>query len=410
MKTNQFLSLLFLALFVFTGNFLTSCGGDDGDDSVNVENTSPSSPENYITVNGVESASLVFAGDFGGKGGDNFKQYVSVVSNVAWSITDAPDWLSISPSNGNGTVQIEIYPTSENATSSPRTATVRLSSSGGLSATIDVKQNAGKPLCVVEVANEVALYNRICWEYSIGGEVNTFNFLLLSEREYERMTDKEMIEEMNAQEPMKFSDSYIFMTGYDSHLYKITENSVYYIVSLATDAEGKTGELTKKKIITPAYIDATNDAWVYFDNITSGPLGFKFDTKKKGYCNTYHLIYGTLSVLKDPAIYAFQINYYLKYKKKHWYAEDWDLEIITNYPNDNTFTYVSLDMSDKPICAAYAWGVFENGTLSSDLMGFQWDTSANNIIHKSPSQQDDIQQNVIIKRSVEEQRASILCK
>lgn len=390
-----------MTLLVFSGSILISCGGDGGD-------TPPPPPEEekYINVNGVGSTDIVFAGSFNGKGGDNFKQYVSVVSNTPWSISGAPDWLSISPSNGNGTIQIEIYPTSENNTASPRTATVILSSST-TTASINVKQNPGKPLCIAEVANEVVLHNSICWEYSIDGKVNTFKYLLLSESAYNRMTDKEITEEINEEEPFKFKDDYISIAGIDSHGSRIQPNSIYYIITLATDEEGETGELTKKKVRTPVYKNSTEDAWVSFpeDDITCGSAGFKFSTKRRGYCNTYHLIYGLLpkEYASAAVLYAFEINYYIKYKKKHWLAENWGMEIVLDYPNDNTFYYTG-NISNIPLCVAQAWGVFKDGTLSSDIQGFQWDTSGINSIQMSSAHQNGLQENLIIRRSVEEQK------
>ena len=111
-----------------------------------------------ITVNGAESTDITFAGIFDNKSGIDFKQSVKVVSNVNWSITGVPEWLYISPSNGNGNVEMVIYPSSENTTSSPRSATVTLSGSGKTVA-INITQSAGKPVCYVDIANQVVLYN-----------------------------------------------------------------------------------------------------------------------------------------------------------------------------------------------------------------------------------------------------------
>lgn len=246
-----------------------------------------------ITVNGTESADITFTGAFDNKSGIDFKQTVKVASNVSWSVSGKPDWLSISPSNGNGNVDMTIYPTSENETSSPRTATIILTGAGK-TATINVTQEAGKPVCYAEIQNEVVLHDRMCWEYKATSNVNTFQWILLSEREYNRLTDKELLEELSQEEKLKFTDDYLSMVVYDSHNNEIVSNSTYYVVTVATDANGKTGELKKKKLVTPYYKNGTNDAWVSFDNVYSNQSkGFWFDTTKEGYCNTYHLIYGT---------------------------------------------------------------------------------------------------------------------
>ena len=80
------------------------------------------------------------------------------------------------------------------------------------------------------------------------------------------------------------------------------------------------------------------------------------------------------------------------------------MEIVTDYPNNHTFTYYTTYLPTFPLCFAYAWGVFKDGTLSSDILGFQWDTSASSSIQKvSPKAQK--KENVLIRRSIESKRA-----
>ena len=99
--------------FTLTFSF-TSCGDDDGDSG-------------SILVNGVEATNLEFEGSFYGKSGIDYKQTIYITSNVTWTVSGVPSWLSVSPSNGNGTMQMTIYPTSENASASSRSATITLS-------------------------------------------------------------------------------------------------------------------------------------------------------------------------------------------------------------------------------------------------------------------------------------------
>ena len=115
----------------------------------------------------------------------------------------------------------------------------------------------------------------------------------------------------------------------------------------------------------------------------------------------------------NSAVYAFEINYYLKNKKKHWLAKNeyYEWEIIESYPNNHTFSYTSYLMTYFPICFGYGWGVFKNGTLSSDLLGFQVDTSSSgdNKIRMTRSN-NDAPMNVIIKRDEVLKRAKRLRK
>lgn len=362
-----------------------SCGGDDKDDSSPTPTPSPEpQPTTSVLVNGSTSTSLGFVGDFDGKSGVDYKQSVAVVSTASWTMSKDADWLFVSPTNGNGTLEMVVYPTSENPSSSPRTATITLSGSGA-SATINVTQEAGKPLSYVEPQNIVALYNRLAWEYSATGTVNLFQYIVLSENEFNRMTDKEMITELNKQEELKFVDDYLTTVGSDHNGNRITERSTYYIVTIAYNNDDKAGELKKTKVNTPAFLDADKDAYVSFENIAyfNNWGGFSFDAKKEGYCNTYHIVYGLYTDQVNSVVHAFEINYYLKNKKKHWLAEQLGWEIITDYPNNHTFNYYSTSLpadirpyvANIPWAFASAWGVFKDGTVSSDLIGFQFNLS-----------------------------------
>lgn len=360
----------------------------------------------FITVNGSNNATpSPFPGLFGsGKSGVDYKEVIKVKSNVQWTMDGNEDWLYVSTTSGNGEVDLSIYPRSENNSDSDRKATITLSGSD-VSATIKIVQNNGKPVCYVLPTNEVALYDRIGWDYNATSNVNKFQWILLSEREYNRMTDNELTEEISKEEELKFVDDYLSFVAYDSHDNRISQSSTYYLVTIAYDGDGKAGELKKTKIKTPAFLNVDNDAWVNFDNVACNfSQGFWFDAIKEGYCNTYHLIYGIETENYNSVVYAFEINYYLKNKKKHWLAENWEMEIVTDYPNNHTFTYSTTLLSYIPICFAYGWGVFKDGSISSDLVGFQWDTSKEEARRLNVRNADEFK-NVTYRRSVETERA-----
>lgn len=361
----------------------------------------------FITVNGSDMVTpSPFPGLFGsGKSGVDYKEVIKVKSNVQWTMSGYEDWLYVSTKSGNGDIDLSIYPTSENNSDKERTATLTLSGSG-VTVTIVIRQKNGKPVCYVLPANEVALYDRIGWEYSATSNVNKFQWILLSEREFNRMTDNEIVEEISKEEELKFVDDYLSFVAYDSHNNRITQSSTYYLVTIAYDGDGKAGELKKTKIKTPAFLNVDDDAWVNFDNVACKfSQGFWFDAIKEGYCNTYHLIYGIQTDTYNSVVYAFEINYYLKNKKKHWFAETWEMEIVTDYPNNHTFTYSTTLLSYIPICFAYGWGVFKDGKLSSDLVGFQWDTSKDESRRLIRHNNDEFH-NVTYRRSVERERAN----
>lgn len=359
-------------------------------------------PVPVITVNGTSEGEHTFPGVFdSGKSGIDYKTVFKIKSNIQWTLSGKEDWLNVSSISGNGDVDLTIYPSSENPSDKARKATITLSGEG-VSVTITVIQEQGKSLCYVIPTNEVALYDRFCWEYTATSNANSFQYIILSEREYNRLRDDELLEEVKKEEVLKYVDGWLSMTGKDSHDNRITSNSTYYFISLATDKEGKYGALQKIKMTTPEYLNANQDAYVSFSNFENSSYQFLFDATKEGFCDTYHIIYGIDDEYHNSVVYAFVINYYLKYKEKHWLAKNdyYEWEIIENYPNNHTFSYTSLFMNYFPICFGYGWGVFKDGRLSSDLLGFQVDTSTNSTSQmRISSISNDVPRKMDIKRS-----------
>ncbi len=415
MKKKDFLwSMLAFVLVSVLSVGLVSCGDDDEPEPTPTPTPTPTpnvpqggeSP--YIKVNGSESTNLTFQGGFDGKSGIDYKQTLTVTSNVDWNIGNVPSWLSVSPSNGKGSVQMTIYPTNENISSTERSATITLTGSG---ATASIIINQGNVLTNVKVtpSNLVALYNQIGWDLEKTGKVNTFHWLCISERELNRMTDMELLDALLKRDANKYVDDYMFFPSKDINGYSITEATTYYICTVAFDVENKRGEVVKEKVTTPAYKNGDTDAWVSFpsDDMRYGTDGFQFTAVKEGLSDSYHVIYGNLpSSERKPAVaFAFEINYYAKHKKKHWFAEIWDMEIVTNYPNQHTFSYrTSTPLAVNPLITIFARGVFKDGTESSDMSGGQWDVSGSNAPKRlsSPKQTDGV---VILKRSEEEAHA-----
>lgn len=359
-------------------------------------------PIPVIQINGVKDAELApFPGLFDGKSGIDYKETITVTSNVSWNLSGVPDWVNVSPSNGNGTVQMTIYPKSENPLASTRTATITISGEG-VTATLRVQQLGGVPDVRVTPANLIALYNQIGWELKGEGNVDKYQMICVTEAVFNRKTDKELLEDLRTDEAEKFSNEPIFFYSKDSYGNSISQNTTYYICTVAYDEKDNAGELVKTKITTPAYTDYNNDAFVSFSDIGCNSSMFQFTITKEGFCNTYHVIYGNLPstfVNYNKVLYAFEINYYLKNKKKHWLATEYNLEIVTDYPNSHTFTHYTSTLTTRPVAVAYGWGVFSDGRLSSDMIGFSWDTSSEDSRQINMSRNTGIPTgNLILKR------------
>lgn len=403
MKKKEFLwSVLTLVMVSLLSIGFSSCGDKDDDDGY-IPPATEDGKTPYIKVNGVESTSLQFEGNFNGKSGVDYKQSVTVTSNVTWKATDVPSWLSVSPTNGNGNVTMTLYPTSENPSASPRTATIRLVGNDGYNATIEVSQSGGLASVKVTPANTLALYNQIGWELETTGDVDKYQMILVTEAVYKNKTEKELLADLQMDEAEKVAYNPVFFYTSDSYGNSIKENTTYYICTVAYDKNDNMGEIIKSQVTTPAYVDIDNDAWVDLEGRYNLNYGyFEFTATKEAYCDSYHVLYGNLPsrVSNYPVVfYVFQINYYIKNKKKHWFTSQNDMEITTNYPNTHTFTHYTKTFSTNPIIRVCAWGVFKNGKESSDASLLRGDVSANNAPRLAKSQTEEVRRNFVIDRS-----------
>ena len=336
----------------------------------------------------VSPADITFNGESGLK--DEFK----ITTNGHWTISGKPEWLNV-PTSGDGDTTCKIETMSANDTDEDRTVELQITADGK-SATLRVTQKGLRVKCSIMPTNLVALYDEICFDLKATGNINTFKYLIHSELDLNRLTDKEIEAELAEVEADKFVDDYIiFPDSYYSEgsYYYFQSNTTYYICTIAYDVNGKAGALKKTPIKTLKYFDYDNDAFVSFSDEVYGTGGFQFTCTKEGYCNSYHLIYGNLpaSYKGYPRVlYAFEINYYVTKRQKHWFAENWGLKIETEYPNNHTFTYTTSTLSQYPLLMAMAWGVFKDGSVSSDMTGFRYDISQD---------EDAPNRNVRVKRS-----------
>ncbi len=391
----QRIAMILIAFGILT--FSNSCKDDDKDE--------PKEEKTVLTVNGSSIAKHTFPGLFDGGKGIDYKQSFKINSSEEWTLNNNADWLNVSPTSGSGDVDVVIYPTKENKTDQERVDSLILASSD-VRVTIYITQKAGKPVCKVVPKNEVALYDCVAWEYEATPNVNDFQYIVLKESAYKRLTENELISMIQQEERLKYADEYLTGLAYDSDGNSIEDETTYYFASLAYNKDGEAGMLQEVKIKTPPYYNYNDDAWVSFDNVEANlSEGFWFDTKKEGYCNTYHMIYGISDSYYNKAVFAFEINYYLKNNKtKHWLAENEDMEIVTDYPNNHTFTYYTYYLPLYPICFAYGWGIFKDGKLSSDILGFSWDTSSSEVIQNRSKHNKIELTNFVIERSKVEQR------
>lgn len=332
-----------------------------------------------IQQEAAETTLTVSPSDITFNGESGLKDEFTITTNGHWTISGKPEWLNV-PTSGDGNTNCKIETLSANDTDEDRTADL-LITADGKKAYLKVTQKGLRVQCSITPTNIVALYDEICFDLKATGNINTFKYLIHSERDVNRLTDKEIEAELEEVEANKFVDDYIiFPDSYYSEgaYWYLQSNTTYYICTIAYDVNGKPGALKKTPIKTLKYLDYDNDAFVSFSDEAYGAGGFQFTCTKEGYCNSYHLIYGNLpSAYRGypRVLYAFEINYYIKNSRKHWFAENWGMKIETEYPNNHTFTHITSTLSQYPLLVAMAWGVFKDGTVSSDMTGFRYDIS-----------------------------------
>ena len=303
----------------------------------------------------------------------NSSQVINITCNSTWSISGLPDWLQISSLSGNGNSSVIITTRDINESSIARTATIVVSSNDKIQA-ISVQQEPALSSCRVVPSNITSLYYAVIFNLEYSSEVALTKMALVSDYEFKHMTEKEVIATVESMDSQIPEDETIYTRSVD-------EDTKYHILSLSYDKKGNRGELVDVEFSSPEYLSGTDDAWCSIDDAGVTSSLFIFSVYKKGRCATYDLIYGA-NVLPNyltGALMAFEINYYNKNGKKNWLSEACGLKIESNYPNDHTFSCAFNPYSLLSGVIATTWGIFSDGTRSSDITTVSGDTSESEI-------------------------------
>lgn len=300
----------------------------------------------------------------------NSSQAINITCNGVWSIGGVPDWLQISSLSGNGNSSTVVTTRSANESATIRSATIVISSDGQTQS-ITVQQEAALSSCAAIPSNVTSLYYAVVFSLQPSSEVALTKMLLLSDYDFKHKTEAEIISDVEKESSQIPEDETIYTRGVD-------EQKKYHILTISYDKKGNRGELIDVEFESPKYLSATDDAWCAFEDATYNNSLFWFTVKKKGRCASYDLIYGANiapSYLRGPLM-AYEINYFIKNGRKNWLAEGWELQIETNYPNDNTFSCAYSNLYQYGGLIATTWGVFNDGTRSSDINTISVDTYA----------------------------------
>lgn len=295
-KMHYFWSLLGIMMFSVLSISLASCGG--GDDPTpaptptNIVDPTPTSTGS-IKVNGAESTDLTFPGEFGtGKSGIDYKLSVAVTSTVQWTMSKNADWISVSPSNGNGTLEMIIYPTQENMSAQERNATITLSGSG-VSATIKISQGAGLDANLdVTPTNIITLADGFAFDYSFGSKVKYYYVSKYLPSALDRKTDEEIIAEMSSNSNNRDTPSDGYVTSWQNQS-PLTE---YIICTVGYSEDGKHGALKKTSITTKK---GTNQALATISDVEYNDTYWYWNTTVNGFVTKYYMWFISNTSLYD---------------------------------------------------------------------------------------------------------------
>lgn len=292
--------------------FTTADGKGIATVTVNQQKTSPA-----ILVNGLESTTLQFSAS----SGVSYKQTVRVSSNVSWQISNVPEWLSVSPTSGNGDLTVDIYPKTDNdADDKERTAQLVLYSNEA-QAVINISQDSDLDKdAYVTPTNVLTLSDGIAFDYEFGKSVSYYYRGYMEKALVGSMTDAEIIEVLES----KFSRYNVDQAGVTSFS-GLDEDTDYIIYTLGYNKNGKRGKLGKTEAATKKLQNNEPIAWI--TTPTADASYWYWNVDKSATCYSYYMIttddydFG----FANDVYQAWIINYYISngYISEYVNGGDW---------------------------------------------------------------------------------------
>jgi len=265
-----------------------------------------------ITVNGLAATELKF--DF--HSGVYYKQTVNIASNIDWSISGVPEWLNVSPSNGKGSLMIDIYPKTEYHHSDSREANLTISGSGANVAIKVVQEGDRVSDCDITLSNFLSLKNEVAFKISYGKNLRTFYIGFMEATEYGKMSEEEIISYAEAGNFSLYSVdelSKITYTGNLGALTKLNAGTEYVIITFGYNSKKELGDFTETRIKTTSA--RTQEPVAYIGDLYySDENWFVQIASKEPNCWGYYayLTEDPELIYAPDAIYAWYINQGIK--------------------------------------------------------------------------------------------------
>ncbi len=212
---------------------------------------------------------------------------INTGASTKWTISNTPEWLSLSASSGTGNGSVTITALSTNQSSNPRSAQISIQA-GGKTASVDVTQRAAYLAnCQVGFKDIVILNNSVAFKYDIDKNVSYFyaGYLDVNAAGW---TDERIVNVlMNEDRFDPKSSETSGLQGYGG----MDSKTEYYLCAIAFNEKGERGDLTKTKVQTMSipnhypFIDLTDAAY--------NSQKWFWTTTPNAYTSKYYMIFGS---------------------------------------------------------------------------------------------------------------------
>lgn len=359
MNIKNYFRLSFIALFALIGCVLTSCGGSsDGDDEKEPASTIKVSPS--VELLGAENSTTTIT--------------VSASQNTTWTITGAPDWLSLNKS-GLGSSTVTITATSENFSDEVREATLTFTTDDGTaSATCKVEQKGVLAAnCKVTIGDMTVMSDGFAADLQFDNNCKGYREAFLKSSALTNLTDKDIFNILMSKTEYSGKLDYTYSPIVDPGT-EIVYCIAAYGSESNSDGSHKYGPMTIKRITTRSRT-LGSDMYLTFSYTSSL---WKVVTSRTGQygqkCDEYYYLADEgsgateLYNLANSYTYAWLAHFYLKpaiaEKPENYYL--YGPQTLTFNRSDSKFFIATwgTDRDTKEYSSSLSW-FYKNLSSSS---------------------------------------------
>ncbi len=233
----------------------------------------------YVTQQGAKCTLSVDVSELIFEENAKCERTIRITSNTKWTISEVPEWLDLSTTNGNGDASVQLITATDNNSSMERTGEIKISTSEGEYRKVTVQQK-GKYVkdCKVEIADILTMANSVAFKYDFGSNVAYYYEVVTYPEVIERMTDVEIVEELLT------GTRYIPSDGSISS-FNLDPRTNYTICFVAFNKEDRQGELTFVDFSTPTDVNQA-EAWI--SDISFDDQYWYWTETISAYCRYYY--------------------------------------------------------------------------------------------------------------------------